>query len=135
MSKWIMTSYRYKLCLETGKQLNSIIYIYNYGFVLILKRTHFINKCFFSAQKNFRGEFAYLFMTGYINSRKPQCIQNTALLEYMCTSYCSLVKPYKGQIISKCPFCAFKSPQKTQQISALTSKKRSDQKRSVRESK
>ena len=90
MSKWIMTSYRYKLCLETGKQLNSIIYIYNFGFVLILKRTHFINKLrkvFFSAQKNFRGEFAYLFMTGYINSRKPQCIQNTALLEYMCTSY------------------------------------------------
>ena len=45
----------------------------------------------------------------------------------------------KGQLISKCPFGVFKSPKKTKEmfsmISALASKKRSNQKSSVRESK
>ena len=44
----------------------------------------------------------------------------------------------KGQSISECPFSLFKSPQKTYEIfsriSALASKKRSNQKSSVRES-
>ena len=47
--------------------------------------------------------------------------------------------PGKGQLISKCAFRVFKPPQKNQQfflkISALASKKRSNQKSSVRESK
>ena len=46
---------------------------------------------------------------------------------------------FKGQLISKCPFGVFKSPKKTNEIfsriSALASKKRSNQKSSVRESK
>ena len=45
----------------------------------------------------------------------------------------------KGQLISKCHFGVFKSPKKTNEIfvriSALASKKRSNQKSSLRESK
>ena len=44
----------------------------------------------------------------------------------------------KGQLISKCPFGVFKSPKKQQKfsrISALASKKRLNQKSSLRESK
>ena len=50
-------------------------------------------------------------------------------------------EPYctKGQLISNCPFGAFKSPKKNNEIfvriSALASKKRSNQKSSLRESK
>ena len=39
----------------------------------------------------------------------------------------------KGQLISKCPFGVFKSLKKTNEISALASKKTSNQKSSVRE--
>ena len=46
---------------------------------------------------------------------------------------------FKGQLISKCPFGVFKSPKKTttssSRISALASKKRSNQKSSLRKSK
>ena len=39
----------------------------------------------------------------------------------------------KGQMISKCPFGAFKSPQNNNKISVLASKKKSNQTSSMRE--
>ena len=69
--------------------------------------------------------------SGMFQHNAAACSAQWVLIPYEVTEFSYFVQIAKGHLISKCPFGVFKSPKKNEifsRISALASKKRSNQK-------